>query len=52
GGSLADALAAMPEVTEHFDRATIDRLTAPENYLGLAPQMVDQAIKLSGAITI
>jgi len=50
GGSLADALAAMPEVTKHFDRATIDRLTDPENYLGLAPQMVDQAIKLSGEI--
>jgi 3-carboxy-cis,cis-muconate cycloisomerase len=50
GGSLADALAAMPEVIKHFDRATIDRLTDPENYLGLAPQMVDQAIKLSGEI--
>ncbi|ASU39699.1 3-carboxy-cis,cis-muconate cycloisomerase [Herbaspirillum sp. meg3] len=49
-GSLADALAAMPEVTKHFDRATIDRLTDPENYLGLAPQMVDQAIQLSGEI--
>lgn len=50
GGSLAEALAAMPEVTAHFDRATIDRLTDPENYLGLAPQMVDQAIQLSGEI--
>ncbi|MBB3212737.1 3-carboxy-cis,cis-muconate cycloisomerase [Herbaspirillum sp. Sphag1AN] len=47
GGSLADALAAMPQVTQHFDRATIDRLTNPENYLGLAPHMVDQALKLS-----
>lgn len=50
GGSLADALAALPEVTQHFDRATIDRLTDPENYLGLAPQMVDRAIKLSSEI--
>ncbi len=50
GSSLADALAAMPEVKKHFDRATIDRLTNPENYLGLAPQMVDRAIKLSGEI--
>lgn len=50
GNSLADALAAMPEVMKHFDRATIDRLTDPENYLGLAPQMVDRAIKLSGEI--
>ena len=50
GGSLAEALAAMPAVTTYFDRATIDRLTNPENYLGLAPQMVDQAIQLSAAI--
>jgi len=50
GGSLAEALAAMPAVTTYFDRATIDRLTNPENYLGLAPQMVDRAIQLSGAI--
>jgi 3-carboxy-cis,cis-muconate cycloisomerase len=52
GTSLADALAAMPAVTAHFDRATIDRLTDPENYLGLAPQMVDQAIRLSGEIKL
>ena len=52
GSSLADALAAMPEVTRHFDRATIDRLTDPENYLGLAPQMVDKAIALSGEIKL
>jgi len=50
GGTLAEALAAMPAVTAHFDRATIDRLTDPENYLGLAPQMVDQAVKLSRAV--
>lgn len=50
GGTLADALAALPEVTRHFDRATIDRLTDPSNYLGLAPQMVDRAIELSRGI--
>lgn len=49
GGSLADALSALPEVTRHFDRASIDRLTDPANYLGLAPQMVDQALALSAA---
>ncbi|MCY1230449.1 3-carboxy-cis,cis-muconate cycloisomerase [compost metagenome] len=47
GGTLADALAALPEVTQHFDRAAIDRMTDPVNYLGLAPQMVDRAIALS-----
>ncbi|WP_295542921.1 3-carboxy-cis,cis-muconate cycloisomerase [uncultured Pseudacidovorax sp.] len=47
GGTLADALAALPEVTRHFDRAAIDRMTDPANYLGLAPQMVDRALALS-----
>jgi 3-carboxy-cis,cis-muconate cycloisomerase len=50
GGTLADALAALPAVTEHFDRAAIDRLTDPANYLGLAPQMVDRAIELSARV--
>ncbi len=47
GGTLADALAALPEVTRHFDRAAIERLTDPANYLGLAPQMVDRALARS-----
>jgi len=50
GGTLADALAALPAVTAHFDRAAIDRLTDPANYLGLAPQMVDRAVALSAQI--
>ncbi|TDN61690.1 adenylosuccinate lyase family protein [Paraburkholderia sp. BL10I2N1] len=50
GGTLADALAAMPEVSVHFDRASIDRMTDPANYLGLAPQMVDRAVELSSVI--
>ena len=51
GGTLAEALVALPEVSEHFDRATIDRLTDPANYLGLAPQMVDRALALSARVT-
>ena len=51
GGTLAEALIALPAVTAHFDRAAIDRLTDPANYLGLAPQMVDRAIQLSSAVT-
>jgi 3-carboxy-cis,cis-muconate cycloisomerase len=51
GGTLAEALAALPEVTKHFDRATIDRLTDPANYLGLAPQMVDRALALSAEVS-
>jgi 3-carboxy-cis,cis-muconate cycloisomerase len=50
GGTLAEALAALPAVTRHFDRATIDRLTDPVNYLGMAPQMVDRAVELSSAV--
>ncbi|MEC5408563.1 adenylosuccinate lyase family protein [Paraburkholderia sp. MPAMCS5] len=50
GGTLAEALAALPEVTRHFDRSTIDAMTDPANYLGLAPQMVDRAISLSSEI--
>jgi len=44
GGTLAEALGAMPEVTKHFDKAAIARMTDPANYVGLAPQMVDRAI--------
>jgi len=47
GGTLAEALAALPAVTQLFDRAAIDRLTDPANYLGLAPQMVDRALAAS-----
>jgi 3-carboxy-cis,cis-muconate cycloisomerase len=44
GGTLADALAVNPEVSGRIDRATIDRLTSPKNYLGLAPAMVDRVL--------
>ena len=36
--TLADALSADPRVSERIDRAAIDRLTSPRNYLGLAPR--------------
>ena len=51
GGTLAQALAALPAVTEHVDRATIDRLTDPANYLGLAPRMVDRALAASARLS-
>ena len=44
GGTLADVLAANPEIGGRIDRATIDRLTAPRNYLGQAPEMVDRVL--------
>jgi 3-carboxy-cis,cis-muconate cycloisomerase len=45
--TLADALSADPRVSARIDRATIDRLTSPKNYLGLAPQMVDRVLGAS-----
>ncbi len=47
GGTLADALCAMPEITRHFNRDAIERLTDPANYLGLSAQMVDRALAAS-----
>ena len=44
GGTLAEALANDPTITAHIDRAQIDKLTDPVNYLGLAPEMVDRAL--------
>jgi len=41
---LAEALSADPQVTDRIDRTTIERLTSPVNYLGLAPQMVDRVL--------
>jgi 3-carboxy-cis,cis-muconate cycloisomerase len=45
--TLADALSADPQVSSRIDRATIERLTSPKNYLGLAPEMVDRVIAAS-----
>ncbi|MDH2385584.1 adenylosuccinate lyase family protein [Bradyrhizobium sp. CER78] len=44
GLTLAEALAADQRVASRIDRATIDRLTSPKNYLGLAPEMVDRVL--------
>jgi 3-carboxy-cis,cis-muconate cycloisomerase len=49
GGTLADALAKDPEVSKHFDRAALDRLTDPASYLGAAPVMVDRVLAHSEA---
>ena len=44
GGTLAEALAAEPKVSAHFDRAAIDAMTAPANYLGASGEMVDRVL--------
>ena len=45
--TLADALSADSRVSARIDRATIERLTSPKNYLGLAPEMVDRVLAAS-----
>ena len=44
GGTLAEVLAATPAVASRLDRAAIERLTDPANYLGAAPAMVDRVV--------
>jgi 3-carboxy-cis,cis-muconate cycloisomerase len=51
GRALAEVLADDPEVSRHFDRAALDRLTDPANYLGLAPAMVDRVLAHSARLT-
>jgi 3-carboxy-cis,cis-muconate cycloisomerase len=46
GGTLAEHLARMPQITQHFDGAALERLTDPANYLGMAPQMVDRVLNV------
>ena len=50
GCSLADSLAATASIARHFDRETLERLTDPAHYLGLAPRIVDRALALSARI--
>ena len=42
--SLQEALMSDPRITSRIDRETIERLTSPRNYLGLAPLMVDRVL--------
>jgi len=40
-----DLLGANTEVTKHLDRATLEKLVDPANYLGLAGEMVDRVLR-------
>ncbi|MBA0203677.1 3-carboxy-cis,cis-muconate cycloisomerase [Pectobacterium aroidearum] len=44
GGTLANVLNAMPSVSSRLDPQLINDLTNPVNYLGSAPEMVDQVL--------
>lgn len=50
GMSLFEALKAQGEATARLDLATLEHLCDPGNYLGLAPQMVDQALAWPAAV--
>lgn len=50
GGTLANVLNSMPEVSSRLDRKLIEQLTEPANYLGAAPRMVDRVLARSAAI--
>jgi len=41
---FAQILATNQQITEHLNPDQIETLTSPENYLGLAPEMVDRVL--------
>jgi 3-carboxy-cis,cis-muconate cycloisomerase len=45
---LIELLAAHPEVARHVDRAALQRMLAPENYLGQSGVMVDRVLARLG----
>jgi 3-carboxy-cis,cis-muconate cycloisomerase len=44
GRPLIDLLAEDKEIARHLDRAALEKLCDPENYLGLAGEMVDRVL--------
>lgn len=47
GGSLAEALSHIPEVTAHLNREEIEGLTNPANYLGVTSEMIEHTLAYS-----
>lgn len=45
---LVDLLAAHPQIRPHVDRAALERMLAPENYLGQSGLMVDRVLAQMG----
>jgi 3-carboxy-cis,cis-muconate cycloisomerase len=43
--SFLDLLAENPEVSKYLDRATLEKLIDPANYLGLSREMVDRVLR-------
>lgn len=51
GTPLVDLLASNPEITRHLERAALEKLCDPANYLGLAGEMVDCVLARETAST-
>jgi len=49
GRPLVDLLAENSEITKHLDRAALQKLCDPANYLGEAGAMVDRVLAMRGA---
>ena len=50
GGRLADVLNGMPSISSRLAPEIIEQLTDPKNYVGMAPQMVDQVLANSAKL--
>jgi 3-carboxy-cis,cis-muconate cycloisomerase len=48
GRPLVDLLAENDEIGRHLDRAALERLCDPANYLGEAGAMVDRVLAMRG----
>ena len=46
GRPLLDLLEEDKEIRKHADRKTLEKLTDPANYLGVAGEMVDRVLKM------
>jgi 3-carboxy-cis,cis-muconate cycloisomerase len=46
GTPLIDLLEKDDEIRKHADRKTLEKLTDPANYLGVAGEMVDRVLKM------
>jgi 3-carboxy-cis,cis-muconate cycloisomerase len=46
GRPLVDLLAENQEIARHLDRAALERLCDPANYLGQAGEMVDRVLAM------
>ena len=44
GRPLGGLLAGDPQVREHLDETTVDRLLDPKDYLGSAAELIDRAL--------